>query len=106
MLNTDAHNPAIKKKMAKKEFVSNNRGIANGHDLPTEYLESLYDNIINNEIKLNTDEIFGKAEKKGWLKKLGRNGRWQRHWFILANNCLYYFKSPDVHTTVICSNRE
>lgn len=37
MLNTDAHNPNVKanRKMTKKQFVSNNRGIDGGKDLPT-----------------------------------------------------------------------
>lgn len=72
------------------------RGIANGKDLPIEYLESLYDKIVLNEIKLNSEELFVKVVKKGWLKKMGRNNRWQRHWFVVANNCLYYFATPGV----------
>ncbi|EIE18456.1 Sec7-domain-containing protein [Coccomyxa subellipsoidea C-169] len=46
MLNTDKHNPAIKKKMTREEFIRNNRGI-NGTkdapaDLPNEFLTELY----------------------------------------------------------------
>ncbi|CAL8465936.1 g5472 [Coccomyxa elongata] len=46
MLNTDKHNPAIKKKMTREEFVRNNRGI-NGTkdapaDLPQDFLTELY----------------------------------------------------------------
>jgi Sec7-like guanine-nucleotide exchange factor len=45
MLNTDAHNPAIKahKKMTKEQFLRNNRGLDSGHDLPKEFLERIYD---------------------------------------------------------------
>lgn len=45
MLNTDAHNPAIKahKKMTKEQFLKNNRGLDSGHDLPKEFLERIYD---------------------------------------------------------------
>jgi Sec7-like guanine-nucleotide exchange factor len=45
MLNTDAHNPAIKQqnKMTKEQFVKNNRGLDAGHDLPREFLERIYD---------------------------------------------------------------
>jgi hypothetical protein len=82
-LNTDAHNPSVKKKMSKREFIANNRGIANGislplstiplkvlhtystsptgQDLPAGYLEQLYDNIIQNEIKLNVEALFSRV---------------------------------------------
>ena len=40
MLNTDAHNPAIKKenKMTKEQFIKSNRGISGGANLPQEFL--------------------------------------------------------------------
>lgn len=46
---------AIKKenKMTKEQFVRNNRGINNGKNLPQEYLEALYDGIVNNEITMD-----------------------------------------------------
>ena len=56
MLQTDLHSDQIKKKMTVDEFVSNNRGINEGKDLPREYLASLYNNILNNPLTLNEDE--------------------------------------------------
>jgi hypothetical protein len=58
MLNTDAHNPNIKKekKMTRKQFVNNNRGIdKGGADLPKAFLEFLYDAIVTNEIKMQAN---------------------------------------------------
>lgn len=55
MLNTDAHNSMVKDKMSKADFIRNNRGIDDGKDLPEEYLGSLYDQIVKNEIKMNAD---------------------------------------------------
>ena len=54
MLNTDLHNPNIpdEKKMKKEEFVSNNRGINDGKDLPRELLEGIYDTILTDPITL------------------------------------------------------
>ncbi|GJQ14168.1 hypothetical protein GpartN1_g5959.t1 [Galdieria partita] len=52
MLNTDAHHPQVKHKMSKEEFIKNNRGINDGEDLPEEFLEELYDRIVNEEIRL------------------------------------------------------
>jgi hypothetical protein len=53
MLNTDAHSVQIKTKnrMTKAEFVRNNRGIDSGSDLPVSLLESVYDDIQNDEIR-------------------------------------------------------
>lgn len=42
-------------KMSKADFIRNNRGIDDGKDLPEEYLGSLYDQIVKNEIKMNAE---------------------------------------------------
>eukprot|EP01103_Thecamoeba_quadrilineata_P010888 TRINITY_DN2474_c0_g1_i2.p1 TRINITY_DN2474_c0_g1~~TRINITY_DN2474_c0_g1_i2.p1 ORF type:complete len:480 (-),score=87.63 TRINITY_DN2474_c0_g1_i2:75-1514(-) len=95
MLNTDAHNPSVKKKMTKKEFVQNNRGIAAGKDLPQEYLEGLYDKVIHNEIKLQNETPLSKAVKQGSLWILSRQHVWRKRWVALSNNCLYYYSDPE-----------
>ena len=56
MLQTDLHSTQIKNKMTVDEFVSNNRGINNGKDLPKAYLTALYNNINAKPITLNEDE--------------------------------------------------
>jgi hypothetical protein len=38
MLNTSLHNPSVKDKPAVEQFISMNRGINNGGDLPQELL--------------------------------------------------------------------
>lgn len=39
MLNTDAHNPGVKRKMTQEEFIKNNRRLSDdGQDLPDEYV--------------------------------------------------------------------
>eukprot|EP00798_Chlamydomonas_sp_ICE-L_P022399 gene22399-29511_t len=55
MLNTDAHNPSVKVKMSKDGFLRNNRGINDGQDLDPDFMEALYDRIVNNEIQLKDD---------------------------------------------------
>lgn len=54
MLNTDAHNPNVRKdrKMTKEQFINQNRGIDDGNDLPERMLSDLYDKIVTNEIKI------------------------------------------------------
>ncbi|GAA6038174.1 hypothetical protein JCM8097_005777 [Rhodosporidiobolus ruineniae] len=56
LLNTDAHNPQVKKPMSKAEFIKNNRGIDDGKDLDEEYLNTIYDEINANEIRMK-DEV-------------------------------------------------
>lgn len=104
MLNTDLHNPAIKNKITKEQFLKNNRGINNGGDLPEKVLSDIYDTILREEIKLsedNTTYTYANPEREGWLKKQGgRVKTWKKRFFILTGNCLYYFK--DKNDTVPC----
>ncbi|KAI5679581.1 hypothetical protein M9H77_00808 [Catharanthus roseus] len=70
MLNTDAHNSMVKDKMSKADFIRNNRGINDGKDLPEEYLGSLYDQIVRNEIKMNADSSVPQSRPGNSLNKL------------------------------------
>lgn len=58
MLNTDLHNPSIKeeKKMTVESFVRNNRGIADGNDLPEEVLVGIFQRIKANPFSLKEDD--------------------------------------------------
>jgi brefeldin A-inhibited guanine nucleotide-exchange protein len=56
MLNTDQHSMKIKApRMTKEDFIKNNRGINDNHDLPEEYLGGIFDEISQNEIVLDTE---------------------------------------------------
>lgn len=56
MLNTDQHSAKLKgPRMTKDDFIKNNRGINDNQDLPSEYLGSIFDEITNNEIVLDTE---------------------------------------------------
>lgn len=55
MLNTDLHNKTVRKKMTRDQFLSNNRKIDNGADLPPEYLTAIYNSILEKEIQLRAD---------------------------------------------------
>jgi cytohesin len=102
MLNTDLHNPSIKNKMTKEQFVKNNTGTGLGEDLPREFLLDVYQRILEKEIKMEAeDAVFGNAlvQKSGWLTKQGgRVKTWKRRWFILSGNVLYYFKEKVLST--------
>lgn len=70
MLNTDAHNPQVKIKMTKAEFLRNNRGINNGADIPAEYLEKIYDRYI----------LFGLFLTLSGLPKT--KSKWRKGYFL------------------------
>ncbi|GMH16314.1 hypothetical protein Nepgr_018155 [Nepenthes gracilis] len=70
MLNTDAHNNMVKDKMTKADFIRNNRGIDDGKDLPEDYLGALYDQIVQNEIKMNADYSEPLSKQANGLNRL------------------------------------
>ncbi|GAB2271567.1 Brefeldin A-inhibited guanine nucleotide-exchange protein 2 [Dionaea muscipula] len=63
LLNTDSHNPMVKKKMSAEDFIKNNRGIDDGKDLPEEYMKSLYERITRNEIKMKEDDLAAQQKQ-------------------------------------------
>jgi brefeldin A-inhibited guanine nucleotide-exchange protein len=56
MLNTDAHNPQVKRRMTEQDFIKNNRGINDDADLPEDFLSAIFDEIQTNEIRMK-DEV-------------------------------------------------
>lgn len=98
MLNTDLHNPAIKKekKMSKAQWQQHVRGINDGKDLPTDFVLETYENIRLNEIKMESEtNMFAGAGKKGFcLKQGGKIRTWKKRYFVLSEHQLLYFKKP------------
>ncbi|EFA08188.1 cytohesin-1 isoform X1 [Tribolium castaneum] len=99
MLNTSLHNPSVKDKPTIEQFINMNRGINQGQDLPRELLVGLYESIKAEPFKIPEDDgndlmhTFFNPDKEGWLwKQGGRYKSWKRRWFILNDNCLYYFE--------------
>uniref|UniRef100_UPI0037E945EB cytohesin-4-like isoform X2 n=1 Tax=Semicossyphus pulcher TaxID=241346 RepID=UPI0037E945EB len=98
MLNTSLHNPNVREKPSLQRFVSMNRAINSGEDLPAELL-TLYASIRSEPFKIPEDDgndltlTFFNPDREGWLlKNGGRVKTWKRRWFILTDSCLYYFE--------------
>lgn len=68
MLNTDLHNVKVKRKMTIEGFISNNRGINEGGNLPKEYLEQLYHGIAQQEIRISNEGGGGLLSLAHWLQ--------------------------------------
>ncbi|XP_065898376.1 cytohesin-1-like [Dysidea avara] len=100
MLNTGLHNPNVKDKPSVEKFIMMNKGLDNGQDLPHELLTNYYDSIKKDPLPRPEDgsdlaETFFSPDHQGWLvKEGGKHKNWKKRWFILTDNCLYYFKSP------------
>lgn len=99
MLNTSLHNPNVREKPTVESFIKMNNGINEGGDLPQDLLRDLYDSIKGEPFKIPEDDgndlmhTFFNPVKEGWLSKQGgRVKNWKRRWFILNDNCLYYFE--------------
>eukprot|EP00897_Mesotaenium_endlicherianum_P010765 jgi/Mesen1/9717/ME000693S09268 len=71
MLNTDAHNPGVRTKMTKSEYLRNNRGIGQGKDLPPDMLGTIYDRIVGREIRMCAHAA---ASATPWKPALQRGG--------------------------------
>ncbi|EJU04717.1 hypothetical protein DACRYDRAFT_20361 [Dacryopinax primogenitus] len=89
LLNTDAHNPQVKVRMSKADFIRNNRGINDGSDLPEEVLSPIYDEIVSNEIRMK-DEAESSAGQvipsQGLVNALANVGRdLQREAYVMQS---------------------
>ena len=58
----------VKKKMSAEDFLKNNRGINDGADLAPEFMRSLYERIVCNEIQVRRNtSMAGVAALHVWL---------------------------------------
>ncbi|KZV43335.1 hypothetical protein F511_30071 [Dorcoceras hygrometricum] len=74
MLNTDQHNPQVKKKMTEEEFIRNNRSINGGSDLPREYLSELFHSIATNAIAItNQSGTPAEMNPSRWIQLINRS---------------------------------
>lgn len=70
MLNTDQHNPQVKRRMELKDFLRNNRKINDGQDIPEEVQTRVFNSIRNSQIVTPKSGSFFCAPLKGRWKDL------------------------------------
>ena len=72
--NSDSHLISIldwlANQMTKADFIRNNRGIDDGKDLPEEYLGTIYDQIVKNEIKMSAESTAPQSKQANSFNKL------------------------------------
>jgi len=70
MLNTDQHNPQVKKRMELKDFLRNNRKINEGEDIPEDVQTRVFTSIRNSQIVTPKSASWFCAPLKGRWKDL------------------------------------
>ena len=93
MLNTDLHNPSIKRKMTFAQFQANVRGINGDESFDKDFLKHLYDSIETDEIKL-ANSPFPMSIYRGWLQCIDGYKSRKSYWFILDEKDLFGFYQP------------
>ncbi|KAI8903041.1 hypothetical protein EDD86DRAFT_250662 [Gorgonomyces haynaldii] len=73
MLNTDQHNPQIRRPMSFQDYCRNVRGLNNGVDFSQTYLKSIYDAIKQNEIVMAEERGLDTAEDMTSIQKAYEN---------------------------------
>ncbi|ETW84950.1 hypothetical protein HETIRDRAFT_121078 [Heterobasidion irregulare TC 32-1] len=88
---SDPPRPRVRKRMTRADFVKNNRGINEGADLPEEVLSAIFDDVVNNGIRIK-DEVDSSlvaslAPGAGLASALATVGQdLQREAFMLQSN--------------------
>ena len=90
MLNTDLHNPNIKKKKTMAQFIASLQGCNGGSDFEKEFLEDLYGSIAYDEVR--AESRFNLSFKRGWLQ-VGSKRSKKARWVVLDPSGFYIFKS-------------
>ncbi|CAJ0580724.1 unnamed protein product, partial [Mesorhabditis spiculigera] len=102
-LNTLLHNPNVKDKPTFAVFKLMTDDFLKSGEFNESQLAAIYDSIKEKEFKVPTDSVGSLADgadHTGWLHKqsskfLSGSLSWKRRWFVLADNCLYYFEATN-----------
>ncbi|KAF9262202.1 Sec7-domain-containing protein [Marasmius fiardii PR-910] len=73
MLNTDLHNPVVRKRMTIEDYQRNLRGVNDGHDFSAEFLQTIYDSIRKREIVMPEEHTGQLGFEYAWKELLARS---------------------------------
>ncbi|KAH9997514.1 Sec7-like domain protein [Russula vinacea] len=73
MLNTDLHNPQVRKRMSVEDYQRNLRGVNDGSDFSSEYLQAVYDSIRRQEIVMPEEHTGQLGFEFAWKELLMRS---------------------------------
>ncbi|KAJ7771775.1 hypothetical protein B0H16DRAFT_195217 [Mycena metata] len=73
MLNTDLHNPQVRKRMSIEDYQKNLRGVNNNTDFTPEFLQNIYDSIRKREIIMPEEHVGQLGFEYAWKDLLTRS---------------------------------
>ncbi|KAG6333981.1 hypothetical protein ID866_5104 [Astraeus odoratus] len=95
MLNTDLHNPQIRKRMSIEDYQRNLRGVNSGENFSPEFLQNIYDSIRKREIIMPEEHTGQLGFEYAWKELLARTQ--QSGPFMVCNTTLFDY---DMFNTV------
>ncbi|KAG1819513.1 uncharacterized protein BJ212DRAFT_1445963 [Suillus subaureus] len=87
MLNTDLHNPQIRKRMTIEDYKRNLRGVNDGTNFSPEFLQNIYDSIRKREIVMPEEHTGQLGFEYAWKELLARSR--QSGPFLMCNSALF-----------------
>ncbi|KAH7889929.1 hypothetical protein F5I97DRAFT_1924441 [Phlebopus sp. FC_14] len=87
MLNTDLHNPQIRKRMTIEDYQRNLRGQNGGENFSPEFLQNIYDSIRKREIVMPEEHTGQLGFEYAWKELLMRSR--QSGFFMMCNTALF-----------------
>ncbi|KAF5386877.1 hypothetical protein D9615_001681 [Tricholomella constricta] len=73
MLNTDLHNPQVRKRMTIEDYQKNLRGVNDGASFTSEFLQNIYDSIRKREIVMPEEHTGQLGFEYAWKELLARS---------------------------------
>ncbi|KAG7086681.1 hypothetical protein E1B28_002619 [Marasmius oreades] len=87
LLNTDLHNPQVRKRMTIEDYQRNLRGVNDGQDFSSEFLRSIYDSIRKREIVMPEEHTGQLGFEYAWKELLVRSRSATD--YMLCNSALF-----------------
>ncbi|GBE82378.1 Uncharacterized protein SCP_0407620 [Sparassis crispa] len=87
MLNTDLHNPQVRKRMTIEDYTRNLKGVNDGSDFSAEFLQNVYDSIRKREIVMPEEHTGQLGFEYAWKELLTRSR--QTGEYMMCNTSLF-----------------